>query len=59
MHRNPVQRKLVGHPKDWPWSSWSHYEKGEAGLIAIDTLSEEKGPAADGNSPKLQKPHPL
>ncbi len=21
MHRNPVQRKLVSHPKDWPWSS--------------------------------------
>ena len=24
-HRNPVQRKLVLHPKDWPWSSWAHY----------------------------------
>jgi len=23
MHRNPVTRKLVEHPKDWPWSSWS------------------------------------
>jgi len=22
-HRNPVTRKLVEHPKDWPWSSWS------------------------------------
>ena len=29
MHGNPVQRKLVSHPKDWPWNSWSHYEKGE------------------------------
>jgi putative transposase len=36
MHANPVKRKLVTHPKDWPWSSWSHYEKGEAGLIRID-----------------------
>jgi putative transposase len=23
MHANPVTRKLVSHPKDWPWSSWS------------------------------------
>jgi putative transposase len=40
MHRNPVHRKLVSHPKDWPWSSWSHYAKGEHGLIAIDSLEE-------------------
>jgi len=38
MHRNPVQRKLVSHPRDWPWSSWMHYEEGESGLIAMDTL---------------------
>jgi putative transposase len=38
MHLNPVQRKLVTHPRDWPWSSWTHYEKGESGLIAMDTL---------------------
>lgn len=38
MHRNPVQRGLVSHPKHWPWSSWSYYEKGEAGLIRIDNL---------------------
>jgi putative transposase len=38
MHRNPVARKLVSHPKDWPWSSWSHYAQGEHGLIAIDSL---------------------
>src|SRR6266852_9889814 len=25
-HANPVQRKLVKHPRDWPWSSWSSYE---------------------------------
>jgi putative transposase len=37
MHANPVKRKLVVHPKDWPWSSWSHYAKGEDGLIRIDS----------------------
>jgi putative transposase len=42
MHRNPVTRKLVEHPKDWPWSSWSHYERGEEGLIRIDSVEEGK-----------------
>jgi putative transposase len=36
MHANPVIRRLVKHPKDWPWSSWSFYERGQAGLIRID-----------------------
>jgi hypothetical protein len=42
MHRNPVQRKLVLHPKDWPWSSWSHFEQGEVGLIRIDRIGEKR-----------------
>jgi len=50
MHRNPVARKLVSHPKDWPWSSWSHYEKGECGLIAIDSLEEKTN--------RRENPHP-
>ena len=29
MHANPVTRRLVDHPQDWPWSSWSFYAKGE------------------------------
>jgi putative transposase len=37
MHANPVTRRLVIHPKDWPWSSWSVCVKGEAGMIGIDT----------------------
>ena len=36
MHANPVTRKLVDHPKDWPWSSWSFDAKGQSGLISID-----------------------
>ena len=36
MHANPVIRKLVKHPCEWPWSSWSFYGKGEAGLVRID-----------------------
>ncbi len=38
MHGNPVTRELVGHPKDWPWSSWSNYAKNGQGLIVIDTM---------------------
>ena len=38
MHSNPVTRGLVQHPKDWPWSSFSYYAKGEAGLVAIDPV---------------------
>ena len=36
MHANPVIRGLVKQPKDWPWSSWSFYEKGEVGLVRVD-----------------------
>jgi putative transposase len=41
MHANPVKRKLVEHPKEWAWSSWSHYEKGGKVLIAIDSAEEK------------------
>jgi putative transposase len=40
MHRNPVERKLVRHPKDWPWSSFSFYAKQGAGLIRIDYVRD-------------------
>src|SRR6266403_408299 len=55
MHRNPVTRKLVLHPKDWAWSSWSHYEKRETGLIRIDALRTEE---ASPSKLQRQKPHP-
>jgi putative transposase len=38
MHRNPITRKLVEHPRDWPWSSWSFYANGEDGPVAIDPV---------------------
>jgi len=50
MHDNPVKRKLVKHPKDWPWSSWSHYAKQQRGLIAIDPLNKSTSPR--------ENPHP-
>ncbi len=38
VHANPVVRGLVEHPKDWPWSNWSYYTKGEEGMIRIDSV---------------------
>ena len=35
MHANPVKEKLVEHPGDWPWSSWSYYYRGK-GLLKMD-----------------------
>ena len=36
MHMNPIKRKLVSHPKDWPWSSFSFYANRHSGLLSID-----------------------
>ncbi len=36
MHANPSKRKLVDHPRDWPWRSFWYHEKGELGLLGID-----------------------
>ncbi|GAC1617856.1 MAG: hypothetical protein PVS2B2_02260 [Candidatus Acidiferrum sp.] len=60
MHANPVQRKLVVHPQDWPWRSWSYYEKGEHGLIRIDPVGEgvQQEPEPHLLEKKSQKPHP-
>jgi putative transposase len=38
MHANPVQRKLVRHPREWLWSSWSFYMNGDRGLVTIDPV---------------------
>ena len=39
MHGNPVQRRLVKHPKDWPWSSFLWYAKQIPGLVMIDAVN--------------------
>jgi hypothetical protein len=38
MHMNPLKRKLVEHPKDWPWSSFSFYSNSKQGLIRVDPV---------------------
>jgi putative transposase len=39
MHANPVTRKLVNHPKDWPWSSFRFLATGQPGLVEIDAVN--------------------
>jgi putative transposase len=39
MHANPVRQRLVKHPGDWPWSSWSFYYRGH-GLLTMDPWTE-------------------
>ena len=36
MHANPVKRKLVVNPRDWPWSSYSAYAGNGSLLLPID-----------------------
>ena len=36
MHTNPITRKLVVHPKDWPWSSWGFYARTGRVLVQMD-----------------------
>ncbi len=39
MHMNPLKRKLVDHPRDWPWSSFSFYSNPKQGLIRVDHVN--------------------
>ena len=56
MHANPVQRKLVEHPKDWPWSSWANYAGRGERKIRIDSV---RGDRKESNIvTKSQNPHP-
>jgi putative transposase len=56
MHANPVQRKLVEHAKDWPWSSWANYAGRGQGKIRIDSV---RGGREESNiRTKSQHPHP-
>jgi REP element-mobilizing transposase RayT len=38
MHRNPVERGLVPHPKQWPWSSYSFYFRRGIVLLSMDRV---------------------
>jgi putative transposase len=38
MHNNPVKRKLVAHPMQWPWSSFSFYFGRGPCLLKMDPV---------------------
>ena len=38
MHNNPVQRRLVKEPGEWPWSSWRFYYLEDASVLAMDRV---------------------
>jgi putative transposase len=38
IHRNPVMRRLVSRPEEWPWSSYRHYAFGIEGTIEIESF---------------------
>jgi putative transposase len=39
MHSNPVRRRLVSSPGDWPWSSWRFYFLGDRSTMEMDRVS--------------------
>lgn len=49
MHANPVRARLVAHPGDWPWSSWSFYYRGQ-GLLAMDSWDSERARKEKGGT---------
>ena len=38
MHDNPVTRKLVEKPRDWPWSSWRFYFLNDDFMLSMDRM---------------------
>jgi putative transposase len=38
IHRNPIDRGLVAHPKDWQWSSWGFYARVGTALLSMDII---------------------
>jgi putative transposase len=52
IHRNPVKRRLVEKPEDWPWSSYRHYALDETGTVSIESpwaAYKRTHPSADRN----------
>jgi hypothetical protein len=52
MHMNPLKRKLVDHPRDWPWSSFSFYSDFKSGLIRVDPVHRIYSQNPDPRNPR-------
>jgi hypothetical protein len=38
VHNDPVERRLVEKPGDWPWSSWRFYYMEDCSVLAMDRM---------------------
>ena len=38
MHNNPVKRRLVSSPDQWPWSSSRFYHLNDTSVLSVDRL---------------------
>ena len=38
MPNNPVERRLVEKPGDWPWSNWRSYYLQDSSVLAMDRM---------------------
>ena len=38
MHNNPVRRRLVSEPGEWPWSSWRFYYREDSSILRMDPV---------------------
>ena len=57
IHRNPVERGLVGSPEQWHWSSFRYYKFGEAGVVQVnDTELMKMRVTSSGNESTLAHP---
>jgi putative transposase len=57
IHTNAV-RKLVIHPKDWPWSSWAFYARGDQRAVKIEPTGEERQREENPSAFALIEGHP-
>ncbi len=58
IHRNPVERGLVGRPEDWTSSSFRHYLSGEAGTVKIESQWTARKREQRGIFPTVKVPSP-
>lgn len=54
LHRNPVERGLVGNPEDWEWSSFRHYLTGFEGVVEIESQWTARKRERTGNEITIQ-----
>lgn len=57
MHRNPLDRGLVGNPEDWESSSFRHYVSGIEGIVEIESHWTARRRESMGVFPQVIRKH--